>query len=256
LASCELRAVLAGFRSEVVPLSDHKYMDNPDVGTIVLRRLGAVEGLTLSATTALAPKDAQKAYERGRDAMKKPKLEEAEKEFQKAVDLYPKFAAAWFELGRVFQRRMQMDAARNAYAQSIAADSRYLRPYEQLYLIGFKEKKWQEVADNTERVLRLDPYDYPGAYYYNAVANLQLRRLVPAEKSARQSVSLDTHKENPQGMFVLGVILAEKRDYTGAAENFRAYLKAVPDAKDGDMVRRHLAEVEEFLSRASAGRQD
>jgi tetratricopeptide (TPR) repeat protein len=250
LANCEMRAVLPGFRSESVLLSGHKYMDNPDIGTIVLRRLGTVEGLTLSATNALAPKDAQKAYEHGMDFMKKPKLEEAEREFQKAVDIYPKYAAAWYQLGMVLARRTRMDEARNAFAQSIAADSRYLRPYEQLYLIGFREKKWQEVADNTDRVLRLDPYDYPAAYYYNAVANLQLHNLVPAEKSARQSVALDTQHENPQGLYVLGVILAQKQDYDGAMQNYKAYLKAVPDAKDGDLVRKQLAQIEQMQEHA------
>jgi tetratricopeptide (TPR) repeat protein len=251
LVNCEIRAVLPGFRSETVQLNAHKYMDNPDIGTIVLRRLGTVEGLTLSATNALAPKDAQKAYEHGMDFMKKPKLEEAEREFQKAVEIYPRYAAAWYQLGLVLERRTRMEEARHAFAQSIAADPRYLRPYERLYLIGFHEKKWQEVADNTDRVLHLDPYDYPAAYYYNAVANLQLKKLVPAEKSARQSIALDTLHENPQGMYILGVILALKQDYPGAAQNFKDYLKAVPDAKDGDLVRKQLAQVEQMQAHAS-----
>lgn len=252
LTNCELRAVLPGYRSETVMLAMHKYMDNPDIGTIVLRRLGAVEGLTLSATSSLAPKEAQKAYERGMNAMKRPKLEEAEKEFQKAVDAYPKYAAAWYELGRVMERRNRMDEAKHAYAQSIAADSKYLRPYEQLYLIGFHEKKWQEVADSTDRVLRLDPYDYPAAYYYNAVANLQLHNLGPAERSARQSVALDKQNENPQGRYVLGIILAQKKDYAGAAQNFRDYLKAAPEAKDVDMVRKQLVQMDEMQAQVVA----
>jgi tetratricopeptide (TPR) repeat protein len=252
LAGCELRAVLPGYRSDAVMLAMHKYMDNPDIGTIILRRIGTVEGLTLSGTTGMAPKDAHKAYEHGMDLMKKPKLEEAEKEFQKAVDIYPRFAAAWYELGRVFERRTQMEQARNAYAQSIAADSKYLRPYERLYIIGFHEKKWQEVADTTDKVLRLDPYDYPAAYYYNAVANLQLHNFGPAEKSARQSVALDTQHENPQGMYVLGVILVQKQDYTGAAQNFRDYLKAAPEAKDRELVQKQLAQLEQMQAQAKA----
>jgi tetratricopeptide (TPR) repeat protein len=255
LTNCELRAVLAGYQSESVMLAMHKYMDNPDIGTIVLRRLGTVEGLTLSATSALAPKEAQKSYERGMNAMKRPKLEEAEKEFQRAVEAYPKYAAAWYELGRVLERRNQIEEAKTAYAQSIAADSKYLRPYEQLYVIAFHEKKWQEVADSTERVLRLDPYDYPAAYYYNAVANLQLHHLVPAEKSARQSVALDKQNENPQGRYILGLILAQKKDFAGAAQSLREYLKAAPDAKDSDLVRKQLLQMDEMQAQVVAAKQ-
>lgn len=255
LAACELRAVLAGYRSETVQLAMHKYMDNPDIGTIVLRRLGVVEGLTLSATSALAPKDAHKAYERGMELMKKPKLDEAEKEFQKAVEIYPRFASAWYELGRVLERRQRMDEAKNAYAQSIAADSKYLRPYEQLYVIAFHEKKWQELVEITEKVKRLDPYDYPAAYYYNAVANLQLRNLGPAEKSVRQSIAMDTQHENPQGMYVLGVILAAKHDYAGAAQSLRDFLKAAPEAKDADVARKQLMEISQLQAQEQAHAQ-
>jgi len=41
------------------------------------------------------------------------------------------------------------------------------------------------VADATDRVIRMNPYDFPAAFYYNAVANLQLNKLDVAEKSAR-----------------------------------------------------------------------
>jgi tetratricopeptide (TPR) repeat protein len=255
LATCDLRAVLAGYRSENVPLAAHKYMDNPDIGTIVMRRLGAVEGLTMSATTALAPKDAHKAFEKGLEEVRKSKFEDAEKEFGKAVEIYPKFAAAWYELGRVQERRDHEAEARNSYTQSIAADSKYINPYERLSIIAFHEAKWQEVADSSDRVLHLDPYDYPGAYYYNAVANLQLKNLVPAERSAREALKMDVARGNPQIYYVLGIILAQKQDYSGAVENLRAYLKVAPDAKDVDKVRKQLGDIEKTLEAKSGPAQ-
>ena len=251
LVDCDLRMVLSGYRSELVSLSNRKYMDNPDIGTVILHRQGAVEGLTLSATTALAPKDAHKAYERGLDALKKNKLGDAEKEFEKAVETFPRFAAAWFELGYIHERLSRVEEARYAYAQSIAADPKYINPYERLYLIGFKEKNWREVADYTDRVMHLDPYDYPGAYYYNAMANLQLNNLAAAEKSARQSVALDTANMNPQAMYMLGAILVRKQDYSGAADNFRAYLKAAPDGQEANAARKQLAELDRVLASAA-----
>jgi tetratricopeptide (TPR) repeat protein len=248
LVNCDLKIVLNGYRSELVSLTNHKYVDNPDMGTVVLHAQSKAEGLTLSATTALAPKDATKAYQRGLEALKKNKMDDAEKEFEKAVDIYPRFAEAWFQLGLVHERLAHMEEARYAYAQSIAADSKLIHPYERLYLLGFKEAKWREVAGNSDRVLRLDPIDYPAAYYYNAIANLQLSNLAVAEKSARQSVALDTRGENPQGMYVLGVILARKKDYSGAAENLRAYLKVAPDGKEAGDARKQLAELDRMLA--------
>ena len=54
LNGCELRASLAGFRSDSVSLATRRSLDDPDVGTIILHRMANVEGLTVSATSAMS----------------------------------------------------------------------------------------------------------------------------------------------------------------------------------------------------------
>src|SRR5262245_41991062 len=73
LMGCELRARLTGYRSQTVNLSMRRPLDNPDVGVILLHRMGANEGGTVSAISAAAPKEAKKAYEKGLDGIKKKK---------------------------------------------------------------------------------------------------------------------------------------------------------------------------------------
>jgi tetratricopeptide (TPR) repeat protein len=248
LMGCELRAVLPGFRSETVSLATHQYMDNPDIGTILVHRAANVEGLTISATSAMAPKDARKAFEKGLEAEKKDKPDEAQKDLEKAVELYPKYATAWFELGMTYERREHIDKAREAYQQAIAADSKYINPYERMYMLAFKDAKWQEVADTTDHVIHLNPYDFPGAFYYNAVANFQLHQLDPAEKSAREAVKLDTRHLNPRTNYVLGLILAQKGNLSESAEFLRAYLKDAPQAPDADRVKQQISEIEQMAA--------
>jgi tetratricopeptide (TPR) repeat protein len=245
LMNCELRAVLPGFRSDTVSLSGQHYMDNPDIGTIVLHRLANVEGLTMSATSAMAPKESRKAYEKGLEAAKKGKPDEAQKEFEKAVETYPKYASAWFELGKIYEQRDHVEEARKAYSQALAADSKFINPYERLYVMAVKEAKWQEVADTTDHVMRLNPYDFPNAYYFNAVANLQLGKLDVAEKSARQAVELDKGHRNPRADYILGIVLAQQGKFTESTEHLRAYLKAAPEAADAETVRKQLAQAEQ-----------
>ncbi|HYP09370.1 MAG TPA: tetratricopeptide repeat protein, partial [Bryobacteraceae bacterium] len=105
LNGCEIRANLPGFRSDVVMLAGRRAMDNPDVGTIILHRLAKVEGFTFSGTSLDAPKEATKAYEKGSQAAKKKKWKDAEEQLRKAVDLYPKYAVAWYELGTVYHQQ-------------------------------------------------------------------------------------------------------------------------------------------------------
>ncbi len=247
--ACDLRASLAGFRSDSISLSGRRNLDDPNVGTITLHSLASYEGLTTSATSALAPKDAKKAYESGLQAAKKSKMDEAQADFLKATELYPRYASAWFDLGLVYEKRQKIPEAREAYAKSIAADSRFVNPYAQLFMLSFAEKNWDDVARITNQVMHLNPYDFPESLYYNAVANAQLMRLDIAEKSAREAIQLSA-TQNPKVYYILGVILTKKQDFKGAAESLRTYLKS--DAvTDRDKVTKLLADVEkQALARA------
>ncbi len=255
LMGCELRASLPGFRSEIVNLSGRRVMDNPDVGTIVMRRLGNVEGLTISATSALAPKDARKAFDKGRKAIEKKKWEEAGKELNKAVKTYPKYAAAWFYLGLVHEQNKNIAEARQAYAQALEADAKYVNPYLQLADIAAREQNWQEAADTTDRLLKLNPFDFPRAYLINAVANLNLQKIDAAEASAREAVKLDTSHRIPQVSHVLGVILAQKRDYPGALAQMRAYLEHAPKAGNAQQVREQITQIENLMGKATTAQE-
>jgi tetratricopeptide (TPR) repeat protein len=226
---CELRARLPGYRSTSVLLAGRKPMDPPDIGQIVLYPISAIEGRSVSVTSALAPRDAKKAYEKGLNAGKKNKPEEAEKEFRKAVGIYPKYAEAWTELGKLLIERKQYAQAREALNEAVAADSRFVFPHEQLYVLAFEEANWQELADRTDRLLRLNPYDFVGAYYFNGVANMQLRKFEEAEKSLREALGMDFRNQIPKIRYVLGLVLVGRENYVEAAEHLRAFAKLAPN---------------------------
>ena len=256
LVNCDLRANLPGYRSDVLNLSGHRMFDNPDVGTIILHRMGNVEGTTISMTSLQAPKEAKKAYEKGKDFLKKKKHPEAQKEFQKAVDAYPRYAAAWFELGRLQEEGKQVDEARKSYHAALEADKRYVNPYLQLSMIAARESNWQDLADTTTHVVKLDPVDYPHAWFLNSVANYNLKKFDEAEKSAREAQKLDTQHRNPKIAQVLGLALIEKHDYPGAAEQLRAYLQFAPSAPDAAQVRNQLAELDKVTGGSAKAKEE
>ncbi|WP_321473553.1 tetratricopeptide repeat protein [uncultured Paludibaculum sp.] len=244
LMGCEFRADLPGFRSDVVQLSGRRLLDNPEVGTIVLHRMANVQGFTYSLTTASAPKDARKAYEKGLDLMKKKKFPEAEAQLQKAVDTYPKYALAWYELGNSLMGQKKNDDAQKAYEQSISADGKFVKPHLQMMQLSLGSRNWQLIADRSDDVLKLDPYTYSQAWFVNAAAKYNLKKLDEAEKSAREAVKLDTEHHNPRSAQLLGAILADKGDYPGALEQMRGYLSFAPNAPDVESVRKQVAELE------------
>jgi tetratricopeptide (TPR) repeat protein len=93
-------------------------------------------------------------------------------------------------------------------------------------------------------MLQLNPYDYPSAYYLSGVANLQLQHLDVAEKNAREAIRLDPLKKNARAHYVLGLILAQKQEFTTSAASLHTFLDADPNAPDVDFVRKQLEQVE------------
>ena len=248
LMGCELRASLPGYRSDVINLSGRRTLDNPNVGTIILHRRAGVEGYTTSGTSLMAPKEAKKSYDKAVKLVKSKKPAEAQKELENAVSLYPRYATAWYELGLLRERDNQIPQASEAYAKAVEADGKFIKPYLQIAGLQARENKWKEVQETTNRAIKLNPYDFPGAYFYNSVAAVNLRDLDAAEKSAREGIKLDSQNRIPKLAHVLGIVLAQKQDYSGAAENMKLYLKLVPNAPDADAVRKQLAEVEGSLA--------
>jgi tetratricopeptide (TPR) repeat protein len=242
--------VLAGFRSDSVNLAGRRALDNPDVGTIILHRLANVEGSSISVTTLQAPKDARKAYDKAREALHKDKAADAQKDLEKAVNLYPQFAAAWYDLGVLHEKNNNAAEARKSYSQALAADPKFVSPYLPLAILSGADKNWQEMADITARLIKLDAVDFPDAYYYNAAANYNLKKIDEAEASAREALKLDTAHRLPKVEHILGLILYQKNDYVGAAEQMRKYLIDAPNAPDAQQVREQLAELERLAGDA------
>jgi len=245
---CDLKARLAGYRSQSISLANRRAMDSPDIGVILLHRLGASEGTTVSAAALAAPKEARKAYEKGLEALKKHKPEDAVRDFQKTVEIYPKHAAAWIELGHYRLSQNDPVEARAYFQKAIEAEPKYAAPYMEMAAVEYKAERWPAVLELTDKIIQLDSFDYPQAHFLNALANYRLSNLDAAEKSAREALRLDTRKEYVATLHLLGVILAQKKDYPGAAEQLKAYLKEAPQASDVATVKGQLAQVERVLA--------
>jgi Tfp pilus assembly protein PilF len=243
--NCELRASYAGYRSDEVELATRRSLDDPDVGTIVLHRLANVKGSTISLTTALAPKHAQKDYQKGVELAEKEKFEEAEKHLQQATSDYPKFAAAWFALGAVQVKQNRLEDARKSFEAAIAADGKYVNPYDQLALLTGEQRKWEESAKFSKQAIELNPVEFPSAFWYNAVANYNLKKIDDAQKSATELAKLDTRHRFPQVEQLLAQIYLEKANYQDAAAHLRTYLELVPNPKNADTLKQDLQKLEQ-----------
>jgi hypothetical protein len=268
LDNCDLRASVAGFESPTISLvelgsgSDGKMLE---VGTIRVHRRGQVPGATLNAAAYKGvPQPAIAAYEKGLEAEKKGKLASAQNHFEKAVQIHPTYAYGWFQLGRVLQKENDKANARKAYQRATNLDEKLLAPHLGLASLAFADENWKEVLDFTSPILErdpfksltgytveLEPFNYGETYYYNAVANYQLKQFDAAERSARKAQQLLAR--SPQLHVLMARIFARKQDYPAAITELKTYLELDPHAKDAELVRARIAELE---SKAAADGQE
>jgi tetratricopeptide (TPR) repeat protein len=249
LRQCTLQAVLPGFTSQNIELASKvNETGNANVGTLVLHRMGKVEGLTISATSAAAPGKAKKEFQKGREDGAKAKWDSAQQHFAKAVEIYPKYAVAWNELGRVQLRNNDVAAATTSFQHAIEADASYVSPYGGLADIAVKAQQWKQLVDVTDKLLALNPVSFPAYWYDNALGHLFLKNLDDAEKSAMRGLSADPQHQVPRLEYLLGMILAQKRDYPGALTHVQNYLRLSPNAQDRETVEKQVAELQRLTT--------
>jgi tetratricopeptide (TPR) repeat protein len=243
---CVVQAALPGFDSSAITIANRNMLDDPNIGTITLKREDTSAGAAVSSTTASAPKDATKAFEKARTELLDGKPDRAQKDLEKAVQVYPQFAEAWYQLGRIQEVSKKGDAE-SSYAKAIAADPKFVLPYQQLAPMAAQAGKWKELVDYTSHELELNPRGNPQTWYYNALGNLKTGKMDVAETSAEKAFAMDPLHTAPNTEQLLAVILVSKRDYAGALKHLRSSLTYVPPGPNADVIKQQVAQLEPMV---------
>jgi len=246
LVGCQVKASLAGFRSSAITLANGSLMDNPDIGTITLHLDEHASGYGVSPTTAAAPPDAMKKFQKARSEAMSNNPDGAMHDLEKAVQIDPKFAEAWYQLGKLQQKSKPQDALAS-FEKSAAADPQFVSPYEPIAELAATQKKWQEVADATDHYLKLDPVGTPQIWYYRAVGYFNLGKSDVAEESAKKSLAMDPQHVAPNTEQMLAVILASKGQLAEALDHLRTCLTYTPPGPNADLMKQQIAQLEKAV---------
>lgn len=241
---CTVQSAFPGFHSTSVTITQRILRDDPDLGTIQLSREGGrAAGAAVSGTTESAPAPAINSFEKARAEMLDQKPDRAERDLKKSVELYPNFAEAWYQLGRL-QLTSAPKTARDSFSRAIAADPKFVLPYEQLAALSAQKGDWQEVLATTGHALELDPLGTGRTWNYNALANFQMGKMDVAEAAASKSLAMDPSHTIPTTEQLLAVILARKQDYSGALTHLRNCLTYTPSGPNADLLKQQIAQLE------------
>jgi tetratricopeptide (TPR) repeat protein len=203
----------------------------------------------IGAATLKIPGKAKGEYRKGCSDLKDKKFASAEDHLRKAVQEYPKYAAAWALLGQVLDAGNRVEEARTACAQSSGADSSYVPAYLCLADIAAQLNEWQQTLDQANRALALDPVQNLYGNFYSAMAQFHLSNLPAAERNALQTIDADHLHRIPQAHLLLAQIYGANHDLNGVSVQLREYLKVAPSAPDSAAVKKSLADIEAQISK-------
>ena len=251
LVGCSVSAVLPGFDSSELTIANRDTLTNPNLGTITLKREDGAAGSAVSATTASAPKAAMRSFEKARTEWLDNKPDKAQRDLLKAVEIYPQFAEAWYQLGKI-QAKSKSPAAWESFSKAVAADPQFALPYEQMTPLSAQAEKWPEVIDETNRALQLNPRGTLDLWYYKALANYHLKNLDVAETSANKSLAMDPLHVQPDTEQLLAVILVTKNDLPAALQHLRNCLTYFPPGPNYELVKQQIAHIEAAAARAQS----
>ena len=111
----------------------------------------------ISAAELNVPEKARKEFDKGTEAMAKSSWDEAEKHFEKATQIYPRYASAFNNLGIVAINRNNLPAARAQFEQAIKLDDHLSSAYLNISKLDYNEHRVKDAQAPLAKALALDP---------------------------------------------------------------------------------------------------
>ena len=105
----------------------------------------------------MAPKKAQQEFDKGSELADKKKFDEALAHFQKAVEVYAKYPAAYNEMGKVERAQDHPQQAEELFRKAIEADPKWPAPYVNLAHMQLSHNDFDGMMKTNEKVLAIDP---------------------------------------------------------------------------------------------------
>jgi cytochrome c-type biogenesis protein CcmH/NrfG len=249
VVGCTLEVDAPGYSSNSIALGRRERGDRPEVGTFILTPLGGTQAVLVSATSLAAPKKARSSFDKAVKELSKGRFSKPEKaigDLEKAVTLYPEYAAAWAVLGQTRSQSGDTEGAVDALERALQADSRYLRPYGTLAQLMIAAGNWERTMELADFVLKVNPTNNQ-MLWFKAVSQFEMKSHDEAIASLIKLQSDEAgQKRYPQTHHVLGLIYADRGQFTEAASEYRRFLELSPNAQISNRVRRLLYEWEQL----------
>ena len=157
-AECILAINAPGYREAIVSAASLPI--DQEIPGIALHRLGKSWGESISVSHLAAPPEAKRRFHtaireirRGEPAT----VESVLMNLEAAVEVYPRYAQAWFEIGRLRLAQQDPERAVAALRRAVRADPWFVSPYEPLILLLRATGAVEEAGRACENLRKVNP---------------------------------------------------------------------------------------------------
>jgi tetratricopeptide (TPR) repeat protein len=220
------------------------FRGTPTVVTIALKEKGDAASssnaaVSISELDPNIPSSAKKEFEKASKLAAEKNGAEAIFHFRKAIELYPRFVMAYNDLGTQLLASGKLDEAAEALSKAVALDSKAFNPALNLGIVLVLQHKFAEAATILAMATSLEP-NSPSARLYAGLAAAGLGDFGTAEKELKTAHELGGTRF-ATALYHLGNLYLSKGDKESALTSFQLYLREVPDAANGEQVRKTIA---------------
>ena len=146
--------------------------------------------------------------------------------YHKAIELDPDYSHPWNNIGDIYQRLGDWQKAMECYRKAIALDPDYSHPWNNMGDIYQRLGDWQKAMECYRKAIALDPdYSHP----WNNIGDIY-RKLGDGQKAIecyQKAIALDPNYSHPWNN--MGYVYNSLGNYDKAIECFRKALELYPD---------------------------
>jgi tetratricopeptide (TPR) repeat protein len=213
---------------------------------------GAGNATSVSVAAMRVPEKARKALEKARGLAGKNRNDEAMKELNRALDIYPQYSDALRERGIMNYAAGHLEEAKTDLDQAIKCDPNNAMAYVALGATFNNDNKFDDALRALDRALSLAPDVWQG-YFELARTKLAKGDYEGSLRAADKAQQFMKNEYAPIHLVRAHAMLGMK-NYTDAQGEFEAFLARDPNGEDSARVRQTLDQVKAFTARAASGK--
>ncbi len=205
---------------------------------------------TIEATDLNVPPKAAKEYNRGNEEMSRKQWEKAVEHFNKAIEIYPQFSAAYNNLAVVFGQLGQRERQRETLQKLLGFNDRCVPALVNLSDLEMEDRNYSAVGPLLDKALKLDPTNVE-ALFYLAQLDLVQGQYDLAEATAHKVHGLQ-HKNFSTVHFTAASAYEHQGRTNEAIMELQTFLQESPQGPNAEAARKAIAGLQKTLEQRSS----